>query len=248
MKEEVDIQWLDEVDSTNNEALRRIGEISNLTVLAAINQTAGRGQRGNSWLTHAGENLTFSMVVRFGGDQFPMLKANMQFRITVSVTLGVMDYLEGKGIDCRVKWPNDIYVRSRKICGMLIENSLNDRLISYSIVGIGLNVNQKEFPPQLVNPVSMSILTGKEYDIRLELTELCECVRRRLLDLGSPDCFNEYVGKLFRRDVFYEYVICSTGVTVKAKIIGVTDYGLLVLETEKGERMEFAFKEISYVI
>ncbi len=248
MKEEVDIQWLDEVDSTNNEALRRIGVISNLTVLAAVNQTAGRGQRGNSWLTHAGENLTFSMVVKFGGDQFPMLKANMQFRITVSVTLGVMDYLEGKGIDCRVKWPNDIYVRSRKICGMLIENSLNDNLISYSIVGIGLNVNQKEFPPQLVNPVSLSLLTGKEYDIRLELTVLCECVRRRLIDLGSPDSFNEYVGKLFRRDVFYEYVICSTGVTVKAKIIGVTDYGLLVLETEKGERMEFAFKEISYVI
>lgn len=121
MKEEVDILWLDEVDSTNNEALRHISELDNLSVIAAVHQTSGRGQRGNSWLTHAGKNMTFSMVVKFGDGALPPLEASRQFVLTRCVTLGVSDYLESEGIDCSVKWPNDIYVRNKKICGMLIE-------------------------------------------------------------------------------------------------------------------------------
>ena len=108
MKEVVDIEWMEEVDSTNNEAIRRLDSIDNLAVLAAVHQTSGRGQRGNSWLTHAGENLTFSMVARFGGDGFPDLPANRQFRITEAATLGVVDYLDSEGIESSVKWPNDI--------------------------------------------------------------------------------------------------------------------------------------------
>ena len=245
MKEVTDIHWLEEVDSTNNEALRHISEMDNLSVIAAVHQTAGRGQRGNSWLTHAGENLTFSMVVKFGGSGLAPIEANKQFAITRSVTLGVSDYLDAEGIECTVKWPNDIYVKNRKICGILIENSLCGRFIASSVIGIGLNVNQQEFPPHLVNPVSMSILTGKEYDIRGELIKLCGYVRTRLHRFANND---EYVRRLFRFGNFHEYVVCSTGKSIMAKIIGVTDSGLLQLETEKGERMEFAFKEISYVI
>ncbi len=245
MKEEVDIQWLEEVDSTNNEALRRICELDSLSVVAAVHQTAGRGQRGNSWLTHAGENLTFSMVMKFGDGAFPPLEASRQFVITRRVTLGVADYLESEGIGCAVKWPNDIYVRNRKICGMLIENTLRGSFLAASVIGIGLNVNQKEFPPQLVNPVSMSILTGKEYDIRSELVKLCGCVRARLRDFDKKD---EYADRLYRLGTLDEYVICATGESLHARIIGVSDRGMLCLETEKGKRMEFAFKEISYVI
>ena len=245
MKDVVDIEWMEEVDSTNNEAIRRLDSIDNLAVLAAVHQTNGRGQRGNSWLTHAGENLTFSMVARFGGDGFPDLPANRQFRITEAATLGVVDYLDSEGIESSVKWPNDIYVRNRKICGMLIENTLKGDFVSTSVIGIGLNVNQKDFPPQLVNPVSMTILTGKEYALRRELEKLCECVRKRM---AAPDNYDEYVSRLFRFGVFNEYVICATGQPIKARIIGVTDSGLLRTETEKGEHMEFAFKEISYVI
>lgn len=185
------------------------------------------------------------MVARFGGDGFPDLPANRQFRITEAATLGVVDYLDSEGIESSVKWPNDIYVRNRKICGMLIENTLKGDFVSTSVIGIGLNVNQKDFPPQLVNPVSMTILTGKEYALRRELEKLCECVRKRM---AAPDNYDEYVSRLFRFGVFNEYVICATGQPIKARIIGVTDSGLLLTETEKGERMEFAFKEISYVI
>ncbi len=245
MKEEVDIQWLDEVDSTNNEALRHISRIDNLSVLAALHQTSGRGQRGNSWSARPGENLTFSLVMKFGDGAYPPLKASRQFPISRSVTLGVLDYLEYEGIVATVKWPNDIYVRNRKICGILIENTLCGDSLTASVIGIGLNVNQKEFPPQLLNPVSMAMLTGREYDLKDQLPKLCRFLKMRL---GHYDNAEEYFSRLYRVGTFNEYVVCSTGASIRARIVGVTDRGLLCLETEKGERLEFAFKEISYVI
>ena len=245
MKEEVDIQWLEEIDSTNNEAARRLAEIDNMAVIAAVHQTAGRGQRGNIWHTYAGKNLTFSMVVKYGDCALPPLEASRQFIITRCVTLGVTDYLGSEGIECAVKWPNDIYVRNKKICGILIENTLRGPSLATSVIGIGLNVNQKDFPPQLVNPVSMTVLTGKEYDLKAELRRLCGFIRSRL---GDYDNANEYAGRLYRFGTINEYVVCSTGEPICAKIVGVSDRGMLCLETEKGERFEFAFKEISYVI
>lgn len=248
MKEVIDIHWLDEIDSTNDEASRRIGESGNLSVLAAERQTAGRGQRGNSWLSPAGENLTFSMVLKFGDGFFAPYEAGKQFDISVSVALGLVDYLENKGIEGSIKWPNDIYVRNRKICGVLIENVLSGEHLAHSVIGIGLNVNQKNFSPQLINPVSMTSLTNLEYDLKKELPLLCGHLRARLLKLGSTVQFNEYASKLFRFGQLNDYVICSTGKVIKAKIIGVKRSGLLRLETEKGEHMEFAFKEISFII
>jgi len=159
--------------------------------------------------------------------------------------LTIADYLDSIGIRSEIKWPNDIYVRNKKICGMLIENTLTDTFLTASVIGVGLNVNQNEFPPQLVNPVSMTMLTGKEYDIRAELPKLCRFIHHRLC---SYDNAYEYAARLYRFGSFNEYVVCSTGVPVRARIVGVSDRGMLCLETEKGERSEFAFKEISYVI
>lgn len=183
--------------------------------------------------------------MKFGDGAYPPLKASRQFPISRSVTLGVLDYLEYEGIVATVKWPNDIYVRNRKICGILIENTLCGDSLTASVIGIGLNVNQKEFPPQLLNPVSMTMLTGREYDLKDQLPKLCRFLKRRL---GHYDNADEYVSRLYRVGTFNEYVVCSTGASIRARIVGVTDRGLLCLETEKGERLEFAFKEISYVI
>ena len=245
MKEEVKIQWMEEVDSTNNEALRRISEIDNLSVIAALRQTSGRGQRGNSWLAAEGKNLTFTLVMKFGENAFPALKATGQFALSRCVTLGIADYLDSQGINCSVKWPNDIYVRNKKICGVLIENILQGDFLAASAIGIGLNVNQTEFPPQLVNPVSMKALTGNEYDLKAQLPALCGCLLRRLRRYENSD---EYLSKLYRLGTFSEYVDCATGDSFIARITGVTESGLLCLITEKGERKEFAFKEINFVI
>ena len=171
MTKKHDIIWLESVDSTNEECRRRISEIDNLSVVAALSQTSGRGQRGNVWLSEAGKNLTFSIVLKFPATDIkselePML-AYDQFVLSEITSLSIVDLLAEHRIEAKIKWPNDIYVGDKKICGMLIENSLRGEWIQHSIIGIGLNVNQRNFDVSLPNPTSMVLCNGitEEYDL-----------------------------------------------------------------------------------
>ena len=203
MEKLTDIRWYDTVESTNDEARRLISELDNLSVIAARCQTAGRGQGDHKWHSRPGENLTFSAVLKFGEGGLAPLAARDALIITETVTLALRFYLEGHGVKVRIKWPNDIYVGDRKICGILIENILHGQDVVSSIIGIGLNLNQKDFPSDLPNPVSLTRLTGKPYDVEDELRHfhsiLKECAEktntaegRRYLD----DSFKEYVFNL----------------------------------------------------
>ena len=150
--------WLDTIDSTNSEALRRLPELAGGTVLAAREQTEGRGQRGNTWFTEPGKNLTFSIVLK----QLP-LQAARSVRLNYLTSVAVASFLESHGVKAAIKWPNDIYVEGRKICGMLIENTLGPGgQVMASVIGIGINMNQTAFP-QLANATSLALCTGKEY-------------------------------------------------------------------------------------
>ena len=245
MDNRVSIHWLDETESTQDVLQRGISDYDNLSVVAARLQTAGRGQRGNSWLAGKGENLTFSVLLKFGDAGFPPLTASSQFRISETVSVGICDYLGSKGIDARIKWPNDIYVRNRKICGILIENTLQGSAIATSIVGIGLNVNQKTFPPQLVNPTSISLQTGEEYILEEELPRLVDSI----FPAGKLEGRRaEYLRRLYRFGEFHDFTDCATGTVFEGRIIGVSEQGLLRVENRKGELKEFAFKEINYII
>ena len=155
MKERMTPIWFKELDSTNNEAIRGIENYDNLSVLAARKQFAGRGQRGNRWDAEPGANLTFSIVLKFRSEGMTPLPASRQFRLSRIAALAVCDYLKAKGVESRIKWPNDIYVRDRKICGMLIENSLDGKDVDWSVIGIGINLNQKTFPVEVINPTSL---------------------------------------------------------------------------------------------
>jgi BirA family biotin operon repressor/biotin-[acetyl-CoA-carboxylase] ligase len=168
MESKTDIIWLERVDSTNDEARRHISEIDNLSVVSALEQTKGRGQRGNRWSSQPGENLTFSLVVK----DF-RIKANEQSAISQATALSLVDLLSRHEIKARIKWPNDIYAGDEKICGILIENSLKGSEIDWSIIGIGLNVNQTTFPEDLPNPTSMKLCTGNSnpYNTREILEE-----------------------------------------------------------------------------
>lgn len=168
MESKTDIIWLERVDSTNDEARRHISEIDNLSVVSALEQTKGRGQRGNRWSSQPGENLTFSLVVK----DF-RIKANEQSAISQATALSLVDLLSRHEIKARIKWPNDIYAGDEKICGILIENSLKGSQIDWSIIGIGLNVNQTAFPEDLPNPTSMKLCTGNSnpYNTREILEE-----------------------------------------------------------------------------
>ncbi len=178
MSKKHDIIWLESVDSTNDEAKRHISDIDNLSVLSALEQTAGRGQRGNSWTSAPGENLMFSIVLKYSCDPIAPghgllkpLHARDQFVLNEIASLSVVDFLSRHGISAMIKWPNDIYVGSKKICGILIENSLRGTYVSSSIIGIGLNINQRNFNVNLPNPTSMLLCMQNQDDRSRHTTE-----------------------------------------------------------------------------
>ena len=158
------IKWFAELDSTNNEARRTLDALDNFSVLATESQTAGRGQGEHTWYATPGRNLTFTVVLRPR-----LLPARDGILITHITTVSLVKYLEYHGVEARIKWPNDIWVGDKKICGILIENVLDGQYVQASIIGIGLNINEEGWPDYLPNPVSLSELTGRKYDIHTEL-------------------------------------------------------------------------------
>ena len=179
------IIWLDEADSTNKVLRERLEDLDNLSVVAAVAQTAGRGQGAHTWFASPGANLTFSILYRYGTDC--RIAASEMILVTQLTTLALRDYLLGHGVEARIKWPNDVWVADRKICGILIENILDGGFLRESIVGIGLNLNESGWPEELPNPVSLYELTGKRYSLRDELDRLHKEIRRRFALLGSAD-------------------------------------------------------------
>lgn len=244
--------WLESIDSTNTEILRRTDSLDNMSVIAAVNQTAGRGQRGNTWVVEPGANLTFSILLKFGEGALSPLKATSQFVISQAVTLALQEYLDQKGIDARIKWPNDIYVRDRKLVGILVENALEGDHVARSIIGIGINCNQREFPPELMNPTSMSLLTGERYETHLELQNYLEVLHKYLRIMETPQgrelMQEKYVSRLYRLGTAHEYTDCRSGEVFRGTIKGISGSALLQVEMPDGQIKEFAFKEISYIL
>ena len=153
MAKKYDIIWLNEVDSTNKYVKMNIEQLDNLSVVTALTQTAGRGQGDHKWHSKPGENLLFTILLK-NPDVLPA----QQHIISDTVAQSVIKLLEKHGIEAWIKPPNDIWVGDKKICGILIEHSLRAGRISWTVIGIGLNVNQTSFPEDLPNPTSMAIL------------------------------------------------------------------------------------------
>lgn len=177
MEKSFQIYWLKEIDSTNEEALRRIGTgfegSANMSVLAAELQTAGKGQGDHKWHSQPGDNLTFTAILRYDGtpDCFAPFPAVRQKEISDITAQAVVDYLALHGIKAWIKPPNDIWIDDRKICGLLIKHRVKGANLLYTIIGIGLNINEKDFPTDLPNPTSLLLQTGQEtnYNVHSEL-------------------------------------------------------------------------------
>ena len=182
--EKISIIWYNELDSTQNEVQRRGETLDNLSVVAARSQTAGRGQRGNSWLSEPGMNLTASLLIRFGEGGIPSLDVRDYFRLNVAFSLAMTGYLASRGVPAEIKWPNDIFVHGRKICGVLIENVLAGTTVRSSVIGFGLNLNQTDFP-SLANATSVRCQTGAVSDPETELQVLAEWIVQSILDSFS---------------------------------------------------------------
>ena len=253
MGEKYLIIWYECIDSTNNAARKMLEDIDIMSVVAAGFQTAGRGQKGNVWASEAGKNLTFSIAVRFGSGQFPAFPAVRQFAVSEAAALAIVSFLSEKGIDAMIKWPNDIYVGDRKICGILIEQKVRGSMLDGSVIGIGLDVNQTDFPQELPNPVSMSLLTGKTYQLEESLEQIAGIFYKILSDaLVSESALSaledRYVSILYRRDEHHRFIDCRSGEEFEGIIRGIDENACLLVDRPDKGRQSFAFKEISYVL
>lgn len=239
---------LDTCPSTSS-VLSAIDDAPEGTVVVAHSQTAGRGQRGNSWESEPGKNLTFSLLLK--PREWP---AARQFEISMLVALAVAETIdsafESAGCEARtkVKWPNDIYVGDKKICGILIENRLCGKLIERSIAGIGIDVNQRVFISDAPNPISIIHFTGTELPLRPLLESVCTAIVdacRSYIDNPQPEKLKEkYMAALYRGDGT-EYTFREPGGTpFTAAITDVALTGYLTLSNGRS----YAFKEVAYII
>lgn len=169
------------LDSTSNYLASIADESPHGFVVEAEAQTAGRGQRGNSWESEPRMNILMSVLLRPEG-----IAPSEQFLISQAVSVAIVRVLRHYLPEVRIKWPNDIYVGDRKICGILIENSITATKIIHSIVGIGLNVNQREFHSDAPNPVSMFQLTGRNRCTSLLAREVVREILREVESLRPP--------------------------------------------------------------
>lgn len=238
--------FVPETDSTNNylQLLNQTQTLADETVAWTDFQTSGRGQTGNSWESEAGKNLMFSIFF------YPKrLPANQPFVIAELAALCVKRTLDKLVPGITVKWPNDIYWNDQKICGILIENQLAGGLISHSIIGIGVNLNQDMFYSSAPNPVSLKQITGYSFD-RLEILEQLRSefhgIREQLEIDGTDIIHREYMEALYRCDDFY--LFSDKDGSFEARIHHVELSGHLVLERKNGVLSTYAFKEVSYLI
>ncbi|MEI6047815.1 MAG: biotin--[acetyl-CoA-carboxylase] ligase [Bacteroidota bacterium] len=207
-------------------------------------QSAGKGQMDNKWESEDGKNLLISILLLPS-----MINPADQFIISMTISLGVCDFLKRYIPLCSIKWPNDIYVNNDKIAGILIENSITGNQIEKTIAGIGLNINQERFLSDAPNPVSLSLLTGLNFNLSICLNQLASDIDRRYKQLISEyfvQIRNEYVSQLFRLNEWSNYRDQS-GI-FKGRIVTVADDGRLQVEKQSGKIIEYFFKEVEFIL
>ena len=232
---------LEETDSTNNYLKNNF---ENGLLVFANAQTSGRGQRENKWISETGKNILMSF-----GLVPENLNVDMQFFLSKAVSLAVFDFLSKYIESIKIKWPNDIYVKDKKIAGILIENSLKGSRISNIVAGIGININQDKFPATIPNPISLKQITGLFYELENLQKELIKHLNIRLQQLVSAQytkLTEDYLRHLYRYKT--ESLFLINGEKTKARIIDIAKNGSLILAFNDKEIKNFAFKELEFVI
>jgi BirA family biotin operon repressor/biotin-[acetyl-CoA-carboxylase] ligase len=237
--------FFEKVTSTNDVALEQIksGIAVHGTVIYAGEQTSGRGQQGNKWVSGYNKNLTVSIILIPAS-----LPAASQFLISKAVSVALVNLLSEYTTGISIKWPNDIYAGNDKIAGILIEHSIKGDRVESSVVGIGLNLNQSEFSSDLPNPVSLGIITGMDFNREIILNKLCRHIDSLYsqVDQGHFNAVDkDYHNHLYRRGAYFNYRV--NGLAIRGIIEGVDEFGRLLLQDEGGSIKAFSFKEIEFI-
>ena len=241
----VNIIKLSATPSTNTylKDLAKTCFLKDYTVVVTSRQTKGRGQVDAQWYSQPNNSLTLSVFKRFEG-----LHISQQWYVSMAVSLAVFNTLKHFKIpEISIKWPNDIMSRSKKCCGILIENTVKGDLIDASIIGIGINVNEKQFK-DLPLASSLRLASGNSFDVSLILEMLLQQLKIQLTRLDNQDfesIFNSYNKDLFRLDTVAVYSTKGSQ-PFNAILRGVTKSGLLILENEASHQKNYNLKEIKF--
>lgn len=240
--------FLNETESTNSYAINLLKNVNLVegTVIYAEKQSAGKGQRGNVWHAHPSMNLTLSLVIKPG-----FLSIGKSFYLSKITALAIYDLLtellDNSQYDIKIKWPNDMLVNSKKVAGILIENGFKEQNIIYSIVGIGLNVNQTFFQ-YLPLATSLNILTAKNFSLDVVMNRLFVYFEKWYLCLREQK-YKE-INATYLKNVYGLNTICSfeqDGKTFKALVKDINENGFLVLEDEEKQIKQFDIKGIKWL-
>jgi len=231
--------------SSNNYAISQLreNEIKEGAVFLAYDQTDGKGQLNNKWESEAGKNLTFSIVLKPS-----FLDIRHQFQLSKVVCLGIESFLSSIIDGVKIKWPNDIYVQDKKICGILIENSIMNGNITHSVVGVGLNVNQLQFVSDAPKPVSLAMITGQTYDLEEVLAGLLSRVDKYYQLLMQEEVHK--IDQLFIQRLYQLNQLCwyeDENHQYEGFIEGVNEIGQLLVREKDGTVNEYHFKEVTYL-
>jgi len=220
------------------------GWIKNLACIWAGEQNQGKGQRGNTWLSEAGKNLTCSIIY------FPeQLKAGDNFYLSMAVCLAAKKFLQASSEEVQIKWPNDLYLSGKKTGGILIENTLERQNIRSSIIGIGINLNQKEFPADIPNATSVLLSTGKESNLEKSVLALYSSIVEYLKKLDRKlytEIKGSYLQSLYGLGV--QLTFREKKGKFKGIIEGIDDTGELLIRDEDGKQRKYAFKEVEMIV
>lgn len=218
---------IESVDSTNRLAMDAGSNdtADSGTVFFAMEQTAGRGQRGRTWHSEQGANIMMSVLLEPRG-----LEPSNTFPLSCAAAVAASDFFRKyAGDETAIKWPNDLYWRNRKAGGILIENLIRGKSWRYAIIGFGININQVVFDPELPNPVSLRQITGSRFDTVELARELCVCFELRLNELNETglqpilDVFNE---RCYGRG--HRFTFNKGGIPFSAEVLGVDETGSLI--------------------
>lgn len=245
------------VDSTNNYAMAQAqaGKAAHGSVFMALEQTAGKGQRGKQWVAQPGENIAISIVL----DPSP-LNISQQPLLSFASALACYDFYKKYAGEenTRIKWPNDLYWQDRKAGGILIESIIGANSVEngikesetrwkWAVIGIGININQVVFPGNLINPVSLKQITGKTWDPLQLARELCDCMDFRfrwVIQRPATEITEEYNSCLYKLNE--SITLRKDAIQFNTVFTGVNEWGQMI--TKDAMERVFALGEVEWVI
>ena len=232
--------------STNADFPNTVSKNTNNTniVLYTYKQSAGKGQIGRKWYSGMDKNMTFSLQIGIN-----QLLARNQFHLNMIVSLALRDWIASIiGDDVQIKWPNDIYIKSKKVAGILVQNTLSQQYISKSLIGVGININEEDFPSDLPNPISFKQSCGKDFDLNTLFANMIVYLEKRFQFYDEQSILNlkkQYTSKLYLLGSVSTFAQSDNGQNFTGIIKGVSDDGQLIVEDENGER-KFNHREIIF--